>query len=256
MLGKAILPIGLALLICIGAQGQTPDEVSQAKEHLKVWREKKIPLWMDDFGDLGHFRAANVSLPPARSGENRVVFFGDSITAAWKLDQSFPNKGYINRGIGGQTTSQMLLRFRQDVINLKPKVVVILAGTNDIAGNTGPISLADIEANLATMAELAKLHHVRVVYSSITPVSDDTPSKDMYIERPRSEILELNRWLKDYCATDDLVFLDYFNALVGNDGKLRKGLSVDGLHPNEVAHKIMAPLADAAIGQALGAQSE
>src|SRR5205814_2898103 len=135
-----------------------------------------------------------------KPGENRVVFFGDSITDIWKLQDYFSDKPYVNRGIGGQTTPQMLVRYRQDVIDLQPKVVVILAGTNDIAGNSGPMRNEDIEADLASMAELAKAHDIAVVMSSILPVHNYTPkSQDFFAQRPGARILEVNRWRKEYC---------------------------------------------------------
>jgi lysophospholipase L1-like esterase len=146
----------------------------------------------------------------------------------------------------------MLVRFRQDVINLQPKVVVILAGTNDIAGNTGPMRNDDIEANCASFAELAKVHGIRVVYSSILPVHNYTErAKDFFAQRPQARILALNEWLKDYCAKNNIVYLDYFSALVDDKGMLKKDLADDGLHPNAAGYKIMAPLAEAAIQRAL-----
>jgi lysophospholipase L1-like esterase len=180
------------------------------------------------------------------------VFFGDSITDLWKLDEYFPGKPYINRGIGGQTTSQMLVRFRQDVIDLQPKVVVILAGTNDIAGNTGPMRLEDIEANYASFAELARAHDIRVVLSSVLPVHNYTPSsQDFFAQRSPEKILKLNRWLKDYSAANGVVYLDYFGAVVDDKGLLKRDLADDGLHPNVEGYKLMAPLAQAAIEKAL-----
>jgi lysophospholipase L1-like esterase len=181
-----------------------------------------------------------------------VVFFGDSITDIWKLDDSFPSKHYVNRGIGGQTTSQMLVRFRQDVIDLQPKVVVILAGTNDIAGNTGPITNDDIEANLASMAELAKAHGIRMILASILPVNNYTPeSQEFFASRPPERILALNAWLKDYCAKNDLTYLDYFSAMVDDRGLLKRDLANDGLHPNQAGFAVMAPRAEKAIEKAL-----
>ncbi len=211
-----------------------------------------IPTYMNDFGQLGRYRAANEALTPPKPGEKRVIFFGDSITDAWHLDQYFPARGYLNRGIGGQTTSQMLVRFRRDVIDLQPAVVVILAGTNDIAGNTGPISVQDIEANYTTLAEMARAHHIRVVFSSVTPVHDYTPqSQDFFAQRSPAKILALNAWLKDYSAAHGLVYLDYFIAMLDGQELLKKDLALDGLHPNDAGYKIMAPLAEAAIQQAL-----
>jgi len=171
--------------------------------------------------------------------------------SCWKLEQYFPGKPYVNRGIGGQTTPQMLVRFRQDAIALQPKAVVILAGTNDIAGNTGPIRNEDIEADLATMAELAKAHGIAAVFASILPVHNYTPkAADFFAQRPGARILELNRWLKEYCSKNGMVYLDYFSAVVDDKGLLRKELAEDGLHPNDAGYKIMAPLAEAAIAEA------
>jgi lysophospholipase L1-like esterase len=219
---------------------------------LDQYRASRIAMFTDDFGQLARYRDADAQLGPPKPGENRVVFFGDSITDIWKLDDYFPGKPYINRGIGGQTTPQMLVRFRQDVIDLQPKVVVILAATNDIAGNTGPMRNDDIEANFASFAELARLHGIRLVYSSILPVHNYTDrAKDFFAQRPQARILALNEWLKDYCAKNHIVYVDYFSALVDDKGMLKKDLADDGLHPNAAGFKVMAPLAEAAIEKAL-----
>jgi len=208
--------------------------------------------WMNDFADLGRYREANAHLAAPLPGENRVVFMGDSITDAWHLDEYFPGKPYVNRGIGGQTTPQMLIRFRPDVIDLQPKVVVILAGTNDIAGNTGPMRLEDIENNYASMADLARAQGIRVVFSSVIPVNNYTPRAELlFAQRPPEKILELNRWVKDYCAKNGYIYLDYFSAMVDEKGLLKKDLAQDGLHPNPTGYKIMAPLLQAAIEKAL-----
>ena len=152
-------------LCALAQQPAQPAPQAQPKptggERLNQWRLSRLPLLMDDFGELARYRDANAALQPPARGENRVVFFGDSITDLWKLDEYFPGKPYINRGISGQTTPQLLIRFRPDVIELHPKVVVILAGTNDIAGNTGPMRLEDIEANYASIAELARAHDIK-----------------------------------------------------------------------------------------------
>jgi acyl-CoA thioesterase I len=218
---------------------------------LDKYRASRIAIYTDDYGQLARYREANAALKPPAPGENRVVFFGDSITDIWPIAESFPGKPYVNRGIGGQTTSQMLVRFRQDVINLQPKVVVILAGTNDIAGNTGPISNEDIEANLTSIAELARANNVRVVFSSILPVHNYTPqSQDFFGQRPMARILALNQWLKGYCAGGGLIYLDYFSAVVDDKGLLKRDLADDGLHPNKAGYAIMAPLAEQAIERA------
>jgi lysophospholipase L1-like esterase len=220
---------------------------------LDQYRARRIAVYTDDFGQLARYRDANAALKPPAPGENRVVFFGDSITDIWHIDEYFPGKPYVNRGIGGQTTPQMLVRFRQDVINLQPKVVVILAGTNDIAGNSGPMRLEDIEADYASLAELARANHIRVAFSSVLPVHNYTPrSQDFFAQRSPEKILELNRWLKNYVAEHaDCIYLDYFSPMVDDKGLMKKELADDGLHPNAAGFKIMTPLAEAAIEQAL-----
>src|SRR4029077_9848552 len=238
------------------ALAQQPAQPTPPQSHplssLERYRNSRISIYMNDFGELSRYRHANAALPPPAAGENRVVFFGDSITDMWHLDESFPGKPYVNRGISGQTTPQMLVRFREDVINLQPKVVVILAGTNDIAGNTGPMTLDEIEANYASLAELATLHHIRVVFSSVLPVHISPPQpKELSARLPPAKILELNRWLKNYCEKNGHVYLDYFSALVDDKGLLKKDLAEDGLHPNKAGYKVMAPLAESALAQAL-----
>ena len=207
---------------------------------------------MNDFGELARYRDDNARLPAPALGEKRVVFLGDSITDAWRLAEYFPGKPYVNRGISGQTTAQMLVRFRQDVIDLHPKVVVVLAGTNDIAGNTGPIRIEDIEANFTSLAELAKASRIAVVFSSVLPVHNYTPeSQEYFAQRPPEKIVELNRWLKAYCAAQGCIYLDYFSAMVDEGGLLCKELAKDGLHPTPAGYKLMAPLAEAAIAKLL-----
>jgi lysophospholipase L1-like esterase len=231
---------------------QAPPKPTGA-ERLNQWRRSRMPALMDDFGELARYHDANAALPAPTPGENRVVFFGDSITDFWKLDESFPGKPYVNRGISGQTTPQLLIRLRSDVIELHPKAVVILAGTNDIAGNTGPMRLEDIEGNYASIAELARGHEIKVIYASVLPVHEYTEQAgDMYTQRPPENILALNRWLKDYCARTDCVYLDYFSAMADDKGHLKKELADDGLHPNAAGYTIMAPLAEAAVKKALG----
>ena len=212
-----------------------------------------------DFAGFYRYAAANAALAAPKPGEDRVVFYGDSITDNWsKPDYGgfFPGRPYVNRGIGGQTTAQMLLRFRADVMALQPKVVVILAGTNDVAGNAGPATLQQIQDNLASMAELARLHGVRVVLASLLPVSDD--KKDAAgqpitrtRQRPTETLRELNRWLAGYAAQNGHVYLDYFSATADASGLFRSELNDDGLHPNARGYAVMAPLAEKAIAGAL-----
>lgn len=253
MFRNSYLGLGVVLLwMCAGAVAQQPTIPSTGHPGLDQYRASRIAVFTDDFGQLARYRDANSSLKVPATDENRVVFFGDSITDIWKLEDYFPGKPYINRGIGGQTTPQMLVRFRQDVIDLHPKVVVILAGTNDIAGNTGPMTLENIEANYSSLAELARVHNIRVVFSSVLPVHNYTPkSQDFFAQRPPEKILALNRWLKDYCAANVLTYLDYFTPMVDDKGLLKRDLAEDGLHPNPAGYKMMAPLAEAAIAKAL-----
>jgi lysophospholipase L1-like esterase len=243
------------LLLCVlVAKAQQPAPTFTPDQALQRYRESKAATLRDDFGELARYRAADAALTPPAPGESRVVFFGDSITDIWHLDESFPGKPYINRGIGGQTTPQMLIRFRQDVIELHPSVVIILAGTNDIAGNTGPMRIEDIQANYASMAEIARANNISVVFSSVLPVHNYTAqSQNLFAGRPPGKILELNHWLKSYCASTSApcLYLDYFNAMVDDKGYMKRDLAEDGLHPNAAGYKIMAPLAEAAIGKAL-----
>ena len=230
------------------AQQSAPSIPSTGSPGLDQYRASRIVIYTDDFGELKRYREANAALAPPAPTENRVVFLGDSITDYWKLANYFPGKPYVNRGIDGQTTPQMLVRFRQDVIDLHPKVLLVLAGTNDIAGVTGPERNEDIEANYASMAELALMHHIRVVFASLLPANNYThEAKENYALRPRERILGLNAWLKDYCAKNGLVYIDYFSALVDQEGMLKRDLSDDGLHPNAAGYKIMTPLVEKAI---------
>jgi lysophospholipase L1-like esterase len=255
-MNRLLTNITLSLCFAISSFAQQPAPTPKPLSGLERYRNSRINIFMNDFGELSRYRDANAALTPPLPGENRIVFFGDSITDMWHIAEFFPGKPYINRGIGGQTTPQMLVRFREDVIDLHPKVVVILAGTNDIAGNTGPMTLDEIEANYASLAELAAAHQIKVIFSSVLPVHNYTPqSQDMYEQRSPAKILELNRWLKNYCADHGYLYLDYFSAMVDDKGLLKKDLAEDGLHPNAAGYKIMAPLAEAAIQQALGGGS-
>ena len=204
-----------------------------------------------DWAQLQRYRQANAELRPAKPGERRVIFYGNSITEGWArhFSEMFPGKPYIGRGIGGQTTPQMLVRFRQDVIALKPKVVVILAGTNDIAGNTGPSTLEMIEDNLASMAELATSNGIKVVLSSVLPVYDYSWRPGL---QPAPKIVALNQWMKTYAGRRGLVYLDYHTAMADERQGMRADLSADGVHPTEAGYRLMAPLAERAIRKALG----
>jgi lysophospholipase L1-like esterase len=226
-----------------------PADVDAQKLQADLARDQKI---LQDWPNLARYRDENAKLNPPALGQQRVVFMGDSITDGWGRAQAskfFPGKPYVNRGISGQTTPQMLIRFRPDVIALQPRAVVILAGTNDIAGNTGPETLDDIEGNLTSMVELAKANNVRVVLASVMPVCDYI--KPQTQQRPPEKILALNTWIKDYCARNGCVYLDYYSAMVDPQGMLKRELTYDGLHPNNAGYEVMAPLAQKAIDQAI-----
>ncbi len=258
MTQRAILIPLILLAVVASAQAPPPapscPELAQALGALL-----RNDARLRDWAELGRYRDANRALPPPATAEARVVWMGDSITDLWqqpRYGSFFPGKPYVNRGISGQTTPQMLVRFRRDVVELNPKVVVILAGTNDIAGNTGPMTNEDIEANLASMSELAQAHGIRVVLASILPVSfyhhrPDDPRPPQTTMRPMTRILALNEWLKRYAASHGHIYLDYFSAMADASGLLREDLSSDDLHPNAKGYAVMAPLAEAAIARAL-----
>ncbi|TPE46412.1 SGNH/GDSL hydrolase family protein [Pontibacter mangrovi] len=203
-----------------------------------------------DWAQLSKYKAENAKLKAPVPGEQRVVFMGNSITEGWSNHnpEFFEGKPYINRGISGQTTPQMLVRFRPDVIDLKPAVVVILAGTNDIAGNTGPMTLEEIMGNIVSMAELAKANGIKVVLSSVLPAYDYkwSPGKD-----PVTKIATLNGMLKSYAAKNNLVYLDYYSAMADDRKGMQEKYTYDGVHPNKDGYLVMGPMADAAIAKAL-----
>jgi lysophospholipase L1-like esterase len=228
------------------AASPDPSELSRLQSELQHAQDK-----LKDWPNLARYRDANSQVPPPASAEGRVLFMGDSITDGWgrKYGKFFPGKPYINRGISGQTTPQMLIRFRPDVIALQPAAVVILAGTNDIAGNTGPATLEAIESNLMSMAELAHANGIRVVLASLLPVSDYI--KPQTPRRPTEKILALNAWMKDYAAKNEFIYLDYYSAMLDENRMLKQELTYDGLHPNDAGYEVMAPLAEKAIAAAL-----
>lgn len=204
-----------------------------------------------DWANLKRYAAENAALPAPAPGEARVVFFGNSITEVWAphFATMFPGKPYIGRGISGQTTPQMLIRFRQDVVALRPRVVVILAGTNDIAGNTGPSTNEMIADNLRGMTEIARANGIRVVLSSVLPVFD-YPWKPGLEPAPR--IIALNAWMRRYAEEIGETYLDYHTAMADARGGLPPSLADDGVHPNLAGYRLMAPLAESAIARALG----
>lgn len=203
-----------------------------------------------DWANLNRFKEENSEIGLPRTNEDRVIFMGNSITQGWKeqVPEFFDNPNYVNRGIGGQTTPQMLIRFRQDVINLYPKVVVILAGTNDIAGNTGPSTLEMIEDNLYSMAELAKTHNIEVVLCSVLPVFDYPWQTGL---KPAEKIIELNVRIKKYADTHGIVYADYFTEMVDTQNGLKSEYTNDGVHPTKAGYEVMAPIAEKAIARAL-----
>lgn len=209
-----------------------------------------IEIDAQDWANTIKFKDANNKLGLPKENENRIVFMGNSITEGWSIEypEFFEGKSYINRGISGQTTPQMLIRFRSDVIDLKPKVVVILAGVNDIAGNTGYTTLEMIENNIASMAELAIANNIKVILSSILPAYDFpwNPGK-----QPAEKIFWLNQWIKEYAAKKGIVYVDYYSAMVDERKGLKKEYSGDGVHPNEDGYKIMSPLVEKAISETL-----
>ena len=249
MNARCLATILFALLLAPSVAAQTPAPTADSPDALKQQIER-LQRRLVGWPQLNRYKDANAKVAAPARNEDRVVFMGDSITDGWKLAEYFPGKPYINRGISGQTTPQMLIRFRPDVIALKPRVVVILAGTNDIAGNTGPMTLEMIENNYASMAELAKASGIKVVFASVLPIHDYGKNKVSERRSPEN-ILALNEWLKSYCKTNGLTYLDYFAKTVDEKGMLKADLANDGLHPNAEGYKLMAPLAEAAIQQAL-----
>ena len=242
----AIIFSGLAWTAQAPAPPSDASDVAKLKTQLE--RSQRI---LKDWPNLARYHDENASLAAPAAGENRVVFMGDSITDGWgrRYGKFFPGKPYVNRGISGQTTPQMLIRFRPDVIALKPKVVVILAGTNDIAGNTGPMTLEAIEDNLMSMAELAKANNIRVVLGSVMPVCDYIRPQTQ--QRPPEKIAALNAWMKEYAAKNGFVYLDYYSAMLDDKQMFRQELTYDGLHPNDAGYEVMGPLAEKAVAAAV-----
>jgi lysophospholipase L1-like esterase len=245
-------PLAVILLVMSCAvQAQAEDQAKLIAE-LEQEVAAQVRL-LSDWGGLTRYGSENAELGSPAPGVDRVVFLGDEVTEMWGRAKAkfFPGKPFLNRGISHQTTPQMLVRFRQDVISLKPKIVVIQAGSSDLAGYSGPATEGTISENFMSMAELAKAHDIRVVLSSVTPVCDCF--KILTERRPPGKILGLNRWLKDYAARSGSVYLDYYSVLA--EGKtMKRDLTVDGLVPNDAGYALMAPLAERAIAQALNLQ--
>ncbi|MDD5543955.1 MAG: SGNH/GDSL hydrolase family protein [Acidobacteriia bacterium] len=211
---------------------------------------QRLAEQLQDWASLGRYYADDQRLLAQPVPDNRVVFMGDSITDFWPLAKFFPGKSYVNRGISGQTTPQILVRMYPDVIKLKPAVMILLAGTNDIARNTGPVTLGMIQDNFRAITEIAASHHIKVILCSLLPVSDYGRLK-MTLDHPPEDIAKLNQWLKSFAAEKGFGYVDYHSALVDDQGMFGRNFSKDGLHPNKEGYKLMAPLAEKAIEEAI-----
>jgi acyl-CoA thioesterase I len=238
-MSRRLLPL-LTLVVSLAAAAQSPP----------AWRPDPDQLAQLDWPQLQFYRDANRRLPPPTRDRPRVIFFGDSITESWNvLDVALPGAELLNRGIGGQTTPQMLVRFRQDVVDLQPAVVHILAGTNDLAGNTGPTTLGAIENNIMSMVEIARANHIAVVLASVLPVVDYPWRRGL---EPAPKIAALNRWMRAYAWSKGLVYADYYSRLIDPQQGFKPELADDGVHPNKAGYAKLNPLARKAILTALG----
>jgi lysophospholipase L1-like esterase len=238
--------------MAVAQVAKATDSVEIKKVIEKEAKAKKAnEEWLKlDWPNIKRFRDDNAKVGLPASNENRVVFMGNSITIGWiNTDPDFfAGRPFIDRGISGQTTPQMLIRMRADVINLKPKVVVILAGTNDIAGNTGPSTNEMIEDNLASMADLAKANGIKPILCSILPVFDYPWKPGL---KPYDRIITINKWMKDYASTHGMLYLDFYSSMVDDRPGTKVEYSKDGVHPNMAGYKVMEPLVEAAIAKAL-----
>lgn len=243
---QPVRALALSLMLSPSLLAQQPSAAVQSTPSPDAVALAQLKERFNDFGGLNRYRDDNAKLPATEKG--RVVFLGDSITDAWGrlpgTGEFFPNKPYINRGISGQTTPQMLIRFRQDVLALHPEAVVILAGTNDIAGNTGPSTLAMIEDNYTSMVQLAKAEHIRPIMASVLPAIDYGWHHGV---EPAQKIRDLNTWLREFCKQQHITYLDYYSSMADSNGGMKPGLSKDGVHPTAEGYAIMAPLAEKAI---------
>ncbi len=215
-----------------------------------IFMEQTLQAQNNDWADLSRYKEENLKIGLPADDENRIVFMGNSITEGWKQlsPDFFKDSLYINRGISGQTTPQMLVRFRPDVVNLKPKVVVILAGTNDIAGNTGPSTLEMIEDNIASMVEIAKANNIKIILCSVLPAYDYPWKPGL---EPAQKIVDLNKWIKNYAEKNEIIYVDYFTPMADQRNGLKNEYSEDGVHPNLAGYKVMQPLVEKAIEKAL-----
>jgi lysophospholipase L1-like esterase len=245
---RVLALVWLAACSAVPSLGQQNQSIAAPTAKAQPAPEKP-----QDWATLGRYRADNAALPPPANHEHRVVFMGDSITDFWgrgpRNGTFFPEKPYINRGISGQTTPQMLIRFQRDVVHLEPSAVLILAGTNDIAGNTGPSTPQMIEDNLKSMAQIAKANGISVILASITPAFAYPWKAGI---QPTDTIREVNAWMRNYCTKEGCIYLDYYSSMSDPTGAMLPGLSFDGVHPTPSGYNVMAPLAERAIAQALG----
>jgi lysophospholipase L1-like esterase len=251
VMNKLVISLLLALtLLPVAAQCQLVDEFKpNGATCCLPSAVQRLADQMQDWDQLSRYQADNAKLKAQGPVPGRVVFLGDSITDGWRLANYFPDKPYVNRGISGQTTPQMLVRFYPDVVELKPAAVIILAGTNDIARNTGMMTAEMIQRNLMAMADLAKANNIKMIFCSVTPVSDYR--RNQTTGRPPADILKLNTWMRDYAAKNNIIYVDYFSAMADEKGFLKQEISNDGLHPTAAGYEIMAPLAASAIQKAL-----
>jgi lysophospholipase L1-like esterase len=249
---KRIL-VGLCLSLCLpfSVRGQFVPDFNPPPARCCLPRlAAQIADELQDFNQLGRYHQDDLRLEKEPPVPGRVVFLGDSITDGWNLAKYFPGKPYVNRGIGGQTTMQMLVRMHPDVIHLRPAAFILLAGTNDIAHNTGPETQEMVEDNIRAMCELAESHKIKIILCLLTPISDYTKGKQTE-HRPPADIVSLNHWIESYAPDVHAQIADYYTALVDDKGMLREGYSDDGLHPNAKGYELLAPVAEAAIEAAL-----
>lgn len=244
---------GMIMFIISGTlilQAQNTEPAQKKTQAQNAAQTKEDERIKNDWANLSRFREENQKESSTQSAKKRVVFMGNSITEGWGniMPDFFSANSYLNRGISGQTTPQMLIRFRPDVVNLKPAVVVILAGINDIAGNTGPSTQEMIENNISSMVDLAKANGIRVVLSSVLPAFDFPWHKGM---KPADKVVKLNQWIKQYAGTHGCIYLDYFTPMADERNGLKSEYTEDGVHPNPKGYEVMVPLVQKAIEQAL-----
>ena len=247
---SALLIIVFAASFSLVAQNKATEPTNEQKT---AWKKAQEEQQRNDWANLERFRENNKQIGIPASGEKRIVFMGNSITEGWsRLDSGFfSGKPYINRGISGQTTPQMLIRFKPDVVNIKASVVVILAGINDIAGNTGPSTLEMIEDNLSSMVEIGQANGIQVVLSSVLPAYDFPWRPGM---EPAEKVVKLNTWIKNFAGSHKCIYLDYFTPMADPKHALKSEYTQDGVHPNLAGYKIMEPLVEEAIKVALGSK--